>query len=1199
MGSHLNSLLLSPYHLVSSENEDNAVLQLENQLLFSAGKGMPFSTVAESMEEAYETSDQAIKHNTAVALTQEVLHGQDSPTLQLFTLLRLCLPLYDNRSVYGFKTHRLLKSFAKALEKSGGISGKTASAQLLAWIKCPEPVRRGNTIICIPEIAVAHAHALCFPHLRHGKRGLSVGDIGGLCQRLTNMYKEKHKDLVLATVESGEKSITGIKVDKIAEVLASVLPQLNYAECKALVRVLLRAFTMGIGVKTFTGALGPGWASYLDYQMDLARLAIDYVNDNGRGQREFVCGVPFRAMTCDVVSSPYVMKWLFGKEENIKTYLAPKDGRLIMHSNGKWYVPLKHSNSTMRKRFVDLDSGTPLESKYTKKHMKILQQIKKNKDLFFNVKVAQGMLISYMLSDYEQDKNSYIFLLRGMKTLEKRDVEFMDVEVEQDEGTQPSSKKQKGTPDPNSALLIAQDTPQLLQAKPHPITVIATTTAPSTSSDKGLVEKGMIVQRKYDGDRMQAHIALDSSSRVTVKLFSKRGKPVHHLYTDVANELRRKITADTRLAQRELPCILDGEIIVVNSHDQTPLPWSSTKWRYDSGGEGMPLERAVAADSGIASVISSRNYGENLDDGEDAPVSCATLGALKVWDQLGSNEKKKMNVKIIEGARLLYVIFDVILCRGKNISNQPYVERLAVLKNMAILTHLTYSMPIQESYHIQNAQQLVKELTKAVQTKSEGLILKDPRAKYVFGKTNTQRKLKICGPDINCAVVGMGFTLSKNPRMWGLLTAIFSESKSEFLVYNRVESIEGDSPSTAAEHILSLPGRVSVDAMKSPPKEVDMPKYIVKSQEGADEIVRVSWITKDRALADYDCTAVFMSGLPQDIQWLCNPLECTFGLSQRGDLYPIEWNLPEKAGGGTIQVPRFPVARIQLDDHQRSDCDTPSSIKEKFQQAALESTCIQDFFKRRVMQLRRKPPMQNKLEELRRILMGKEFQTDLWPQRLDAMYMLDEFSNLLVKNSFDPLTQGERHVLCGGKNSSQWDPMLTKKIKIIESEEMMAANDQREADLPFLSQALCRLKKLRDNGMIKLPITEAKFSANTLSISSPPDIPEQQSVFTLPYTNHDNDDCEEENQTPEEDAHDENDPTQESCPTQHTNAKHLSERNYMRQEQLLYDRYYASDVGYEQSYLINCFSEDGNYDSRQMQGDFDGYYGVRQEFNRF
>ena len=1073
--------LLSPYHLVSSDDADKSVLQLEKQILFpSSDASMPFSFVADQLENAYETPSNDIKRNTAVILTQDAIKSNDNPALELFALLRLCLPSQDNRSVYGFKTHRLIKSFAKALDKCGGLSGKQEAAKLMEWIKQPVFVKRNNTLISMPEVAIARAHAICFPSCAKHAPRLTIRDVGSLSQRLTNMYKEKHKEVVVATGSS--KSVTGIKVDKIAEVLATVLPRLDYTECKVLVRLLLRTVTMGIGVKTFMGSLGPGWENRLDYQMDLGRLSMDYIKTGFTGSSSsIVCCVPFRPMTCDVVSSPYVMKWLFGREEKIKSYLPPKDGRLVVHSNGRWYVPLKRSNSAARKRFIDLE--TDASNKYTQKHMRVLRELKKHRQLFLNEKVAYGMVISYILSE-NQAKNSFLFLVRGMKTVEESEIEFVDADVEYDAPTYYNTEQKENKDKEVQRVLlrefvISPDKPQTFTAAPSVIILTASTILPpkkKQSDIAALLEKGMIVQRKYDGDRMQAHLSLDQNGKPKVRLFSKRGKPVHHLYTDVAKEMEGKLATESGL-KKELPCILDGEIIVVNSDEnRTPLPWSSTKWRYDSGRGGVPLARASSS-NGVVSIITEGTYGENLADGEDAPLSLATLGPLKAWDQLGSNEKEKIRVKTVEGGRLLYVIFDMVMLNGKSIATKPYVERLRLLKELRVLSGLRFSSAIEESYWIQNAQQLVMELSKAVKTKSEGLILKDPAAAYVFGKTPSQRKLKICGPDINCAVGGLGFTLSKNPRMWGILTAVFSEDMKEFLVYNRVESIEGDLPCTAAEHILSLPSCVSVNALMRGKREVDLGKYVVQSRE-SDAIIRVTWLPKEEGDMDYECTLCFACGLPQDIQWLCNPLECTFGVSQRGDLHPVSYDSPVVDGGGSVCVPRFPVCRIQLDDHQRSECDTPSSIAEKFRQAAAEATCIQGFLKRRVMQLRSKPPRQNKLEELRRILLGKENQNEPWPQVLDSMYRLDEFSKLLEKNEFEPLTQGERHVLGGGRISSQWDPMLTKKIQIVESEESLLANEKRNASSPFLSQALHRFKQLKSKGKLNQPIISVRTAAN-------------------------------------------------------------------------------------------------------------------------
>jgi hypothetical protein len=252
-------MMLSPYHLPASEDEDKIVHSLEQQILLSSLPGaqeepcrIPFSFVAESLERAYNNDAIGLKEKIAFNLVKTTIeHARDSSnaSLEMLALLRICLPLYDNRSVYGFKTHKLLKSFAKAYEKCGGVSGRTASSNILTWIKRPIPVKHKRWVISMPEIAVAHAHALCFPH--HSVKGsLSILDIAALCQRLTNMYKERHKEVVVAI--SPNVQITGIKVDKIAEVLATVIPSLDYLECKVLVRVLLRSVSMGIGIKTFT-----------------------------------------------------------------------------------------------------------------------------------------------------------------------------------------------------------------------------------------------------------------------------------------------------------------------------------------------------------------------------------------------------------------------------------------------------------------------------------------------------------------------------------------------------------------------------------------------------------------------------------------------------------------------------------------------------------------------------------------------------------------------------------------------------------------------------------------------------------------------------------------------------------------------------------------------------------------------------------
>jgi hypothetical protein len=1099
--------MLSPYYLMASEHENSAVQKLEEQLLVSSlppysqtsGGSIPFSFLAENLERAYLSSRMQEKQNIAYNLVQEVMHyATDKPELEMFALLRLCLPSYDNRSVYGFKTYRLIKSFAKAFEKCGGVSGRTASSYLSEWIRRPEPVKQKSALISMPELAVAHAHALCFPPTQQ-KHTLSIRDVAAFCQHLTNMYKEKHKEVVIAATMSEHgtnKEIAGIKVDKIAEFLTTLIPFLSYLECKILVRVLLRSVSMGIGMKTFTGAiLGGAARNRLDYQMDMARLAISVVNALREKEQTTIqhstilCGVPFRSMTCHVVSSPYVMKWLFSKEDSIKTYVPPKDGRLVMHSNGRWYIPIKRS-ALHRNRFIDLESREVMASSYTRKHMELLREIKRNKQQFFNEALAFGMLISYIITKGEEG-DSYLLLIRAMKPIEEHQIEFMDVDVVNDTPNQKKqTKKEIGEllinrfVIPNNAHATHQYTITVCPLDALDNLQLYDKRKAKKASDNAATPKGMIVQRKYDGDRMQAHLGITQDEKPKVQLFSKSGKPVHHLYTDVANEIAKKLSEQMQFLRGELPCILDGEIIVVDA-DQRPLPWSSAKWRYDSGKGGTSLESVSrkhthSLNPTLVSVVNEGAYCENLEDGELAELTLAPLTALKDWDQLGSSEKKKMHVKVLDSdARLRFVVFDMLMLGGRVITDEPYSKRLAQIKTLKLLSSLKFTQPISQSYYIQNAEELVAQLAITVREKAEGLILKDPKGKYVFGRTPSQRKLKICGPDINCEVVGLGFTLSKNPRMWGILTAIMSEDKREFLVYNRVESIEGDAPYTAVEHILSLPSSVRVDDLRAAPcNTIDAGKYtilLVTNESGEEDVIRVTWQPKVKEATLYECTLCFLHGFPQDIHWLCNPLECLFGVSQRGDLHPLSC-------GEEVNVPRFPVCRIQWNDHQRSECDTPSSIIEKFNQACAEPTCIQEFLKRRVAQLRNKPPRAEKLEELRRILMGRRNQSEPWPQKLDTLYKLEDFSTLLEENGFEPLTQGERHVLCGLQPRSQWDQFLVKKVKIIDSEEVLAMKEERENILPFLTAKLRHYKKLLDARQLRHPIVN---TASHLDTSAP------------------------------------------------------------------------------------------------------------------
>ena len=982
----------------------------------------------------------AQKRNIIVGLLDQALAHRQNPTLQAFALLRVLLPQLDNRSVYGFKASGLMRSFAKAMEKEGGLSGRMSATQLIGWIRAPSPVESGKYLITKPEVAIARMHNRCFPDK---KQGLTLVQAVALCQRLTNTYKERHKQSVLSI--SGQAGPMSVHIDSVAEVLAGVLGSLSYNECRLLVRLLLRTVPIGVGPKTVQQALGPFLADFLSVQTDLSRLATSLVT-SPHEPHGLLCCVPFTPMTCRVTSSPYLAKFLFSKEDTVRSYLTPKEGRLIIHSTGAWFVPLKGSNSKMRNRYVDLESAAVGVTGARGKHMLIMREVMHSKALMVPEK-ASGFLLHYMLY---LEEGSYVLLLRAAKPLADCDVEYVDVSIIGD-----NQQKRKKKAELQGMLRPAAGRVAL---PAYNTTVRAVL---EQQQEERVPSKGLLVQRKMDGDRLQAHIMLDTQGRPTVRLFTKRGRPVHGLYTDVAAELEG--------AMNDQPCILDGEIIVVDQRTGNPLPWCSTKWRYDSGAsKSVPLSSLRQKKRVVTVVNGSGGYGYNPGDGEDETdlTFAPDASALMHWGELGASEKERLKAKEMENCSLLFVVFDVLMLKGNPTIGLSCAERFELLKRMPSLNRLKHTKVISESWYVQTAEEVEEKLHYIMKQKGEGLILKDPRAKYQFRRTQHQRKLKVNGPDINCGVVGLGFTQSRNPRMWGLLTCI--RSASRLLVYNRVESLEGDSLKTAAEHILALPSLVSLHALlngSSKEQPLTVGSYTVYATKISPLIFTVTWEGNEQL-----CTLHFLQGTPKDIQWLCSPFDCQFGLSQRGDVYPVDW----EAEALSVMVPRFPVGRIQHDDHQRSEFDTPDSIEAKFNEAANEATCIQGFFTRKINQLRAKPPAAKNLEEMRRILTAKEKPNEPWPQPIPTMYLLKDLSDMLVKNGFEELSAGERMALSGMPTASQWDPLLVRQAQLnnpLPSEMEEEAAQDYETKKPYYIRRFKLLKK-----KLKLPFLMPCFT---------------------------------------------------------------------------------------------------------------------------
>ena len=114
-------------------------------------------------------------------------------------------------------------------------------------------------------------------------------------------------------------------------------------------------------------------------------------------------------------------------------------------------------------------------------------------------------------------------------------------------------------------------------------------------------ETMLIVQEKLDGDRIQAHLS-GMGDEFVVQLFTKWGKNVSALYSDVCDDMRRM----KAVWEKHVPCVLDGELIVVNKEDEKALPWSSTKWRYNnsmSSNDLVPLSELMKEVDNITVIV--------------------------------------------------------------------------------------------------------------------------------------------------------------------------------------------------------------------------------------------------------------------------------------------------------------------------------------------------------------------------------------------------------------------------------------------------------------------------------------------------------------------------------------------------------------------------------------------------------------------
>ena len=549
-----------------------------------------------------------------------------------------------------------------------------------------------------------------------------------------------------------------------------------------------------------------------------------------------------------------------------------------------------------------------------------------------------------------------------------------------------------------------------------------------------------------------------------------------------------------------------------------------------------------------------------------------------------------------EGGRLCFVVFDTVMWGGKDVSEAPYANRLQLLsgffkdnnsKRTAAEKRKIVRLVQNADLRVQTSADLVALMREANRKGLEGYVLKDPTSPYRFERTRAVQKVKLSGPDINAGVVGVGFSLSSNPRRWGLLSAVklwdsgrgnydnyytaASQKKSSddnedtnnssllhndgeedeerrmmtLVTYCRTEVLEGNSLYRAFQHVhKDLSSTVSISQILPPAfknrrwnqrpvvgnldevnaarfrKVVELPEYKVIATcvpEWSRSMLKVEWFPKKKNTAVMDglhryCALVVLPDTLDDIQWLCNPFECAFSLSLKGDLRPVE--RPFSLGGSSssssssssrndaadgaagaaaaaaiqeeeeeeeeeeeagvsqrrkkkkkkkkddvLLLPRHPVGRVEISGYSTSSTyassaawDTPKTIKMKFTEAQDLVTCIETHVLRRILNLRALPAKKTNLEEIGRILFAWcTNQDEKWPQMPPGnMASIDGLSHLL-KKAMQGLLAGSPTMLFPNNDSDV--------VVVVENDEEGASSSQQQPQskiAPALIQSALR-----------------------------------------------------------------------------------------------------------------------------------------------
>ncbi len=383
-------------------------------------------------------------------------------TAQTQQLLRLLLPSEDRERVYGFKTRRLLQLMAAALAKLGRAE---VGARLRSWAPSPSAsslVR--DAVVCLPEMELASAATAS---VRSVRTSGSIGAVCLVCDTLTRAFLELQPGR--DSPEGGTDTAQEEAFLKLLRAQNGAVPApgdavaLDYHGWLLFARVLLKRVSVGVGPATVLAALPDDHfvqgsaASLYSRQRCLAALARAVTPPPAAAappaaaSASFLvaaappllrCGVPFRAMTGDALRSPYLLKYIFSREEKLRRPIPPIEGRLVIVPNpregeyeenpqrprgggSRWFVPVSHA---ARMRLVPLEDELLLlrASAQRRRHMLLLRDFKQAN--LIDTHHARGLLLHYSMSA-EEEGGLIVLLLRGADDAMACGVELTDADA--------------------------------------------------------------------------------------------------------------------------------------------------------------------------------------------------------------------------------------------------------------------------------------------------------------------------------------------------------------------------------------------------------------------------------------------------------------------------------------------------------------------------------------------------------------------------------------------------------------------------------------------------------------------------------------------------------------------------------------------------------------------------------------------------